>query len=178
MLEFGRKGLLVGVVCLMGLLTVVPAESAYTIDLEWRPLDQTVNVLDAVDIGLYGVYVPDPNDPDPPAVGEMSSAQTIMTWDTDYLQLTGNYDGLWSSGFMAGNSFGFNEATPAGRRRWHVDRHGVSWPDDGYCAGRNPSDDDHVSGIGGDSGNACDDLAELTVARASRGLHEGHVGHV
>ncbi len=109
MLEFGRRGLAVGVVCLVGLLTMVPAGSAYTIDLEWRPLDQTVNVLDAVEIGLFGIYVPDAGGPD---VGEMSSAQAILTWDVGYLQLTGSYDGLWTSGFLPGNSFGFNEASP------------------------------------------------------------------
>ncbi|MCK4342297.1 MAG: hypothetical protein KAY37_11310 [Phycisphaerae bacterium] len=114
MLKLGRRGMAVGAACLvMGLLSAVPAQSAYTIDLEWRPLDQTVYVLDPVEIGIFGVYVPDPDDPDPPDVGEIAAAQTIITWDTTYLQLTGSYDDFWtSSGFIPGDSFGFNEADP------------------------------------------------------------------
>ncbi len=87
----------------------VTAASADMVNLEWRPLDQTVNLGDAVGVGLYAVGADNMD-------VEFNSAQVIMTWDPTYLQLTGvDNTGaieLDVSAFTPGDSFGFNEANP------------------------------------------------------------------
>ena len=79
------------------------------IDLEWRPLSQTVNVNDAVGIGLYAVS-------DSEEDQLFNSVQVIITWDPVYLELIGTDltggIGLDSAAFTAGDSFGFNESNP------------------------------------------------------------------
>jgi hypothetical protein len=80
-----------------------------SIDLEWRPLAQTVNVGDPVGIELYAVS-------DSSESQWFSSTQVIIGWDPAYLELTGNdITGalpLFSSSFLPGDSFGINEADP------------------------------------------------------------------
>ena len=92
------------VACALGLLIVTPIAPA-DINLDWRPLQQTVYVGDPIDIGIYAVSDNTESQP-------FSSAQAILAWDPDYLLLTGSYDDLWTSGFIAGDSFGLNEASP------------------------------------------------------------------
>lgn len=89
------------------LVAAAPAVAA--IDLEWRPLTQTVNVGDPVGIGLFAVS-------DSGAPQGFSSVQVIMDWDPTYLALTGNDTAgalpLLGSSFLPGDSFGINEADP------------------------------------------------------------------
>lgn len=89
------------------LLSAAPALAG--INLEWRPLEQTVHVGDEVDIGLYAVS-------DSSEDQTFNSAQAIIIWDPTVLQLTGTdlsgSIGLSTSAFLPGNSFGLNEANP------------------------------------------------------------------
>jgi MYXO-CTERM domain-containing protein len=104
----GRRRAAAGWLCLVGLCLVVPAVQA-NIDLEWRPLSQTVIVGQPLGIGLYAVS-------DSSQSQWFSAAQVIIGWDPAYLLLTGNDDtgGVdWlGSGFIPGDSFGINEANP------------------------------------------------------------------
>jgi len=79
------------------------------INLEWRPLTQTVDVGDPVGIGLYGVS-------DSTQDQGFSSAQVIMEWDPIYMLCTGNSTAgavdLMGSSFLPGDSFGINESNP------------------------------------------------------------------
>jgi hypothetical protein len=66
------------------------------IDLEWRPLTQTVAVGEQVQIGLYAVS------DDPEADQPIASLDVLPGWDPDHLQLlgvqdNGPYDWLWST---------------------------------------------------------------------------------
>lgn len=88
----------------LGLLLTVPVALG-DIDLEWRPLTQTVAVGDPVGIGIYAVSDNGDNQ-------NWSSVQTIITWDPTYLLLTGSTDTLWTSSFLEGDSFGLNESSP------------------------------------------------------------------
>jgi len=82
---------------------------AANINLEWRPLFQTVRAGDQVAIGLYAVSDSDEDQ-------HFNSAQAIIFWDPTVLQLTGTdvtgSIGLSTSAFLFGNSFGLNEANP------------------------------------------------------------------
>ena len=106
-----RSGPAAGVVCaLLLVLATLPALAG--INLEWRPLTQTVNVGEPVGVGLFAVSDTGQNEP-------FNSAQVIMTWENSFLQLTGvNQAGAVlqppsdSSGFPAGDSFGSNELNP------------------------------------------------------------------
>ena len=97
--------------CILALaaMAFLVSYAAADIDLEWRPLSQTVDVGDPVDIGLYAVS--DSTEPQ-----SFSSTQIILAWDPMYLELTGNDTTgalpLLSSSFMPGDSFGINEAEP------------------------------------------------------------------
>jgi len=68
------------------------------IDLEWRPLSQTVNVGDTVNIGLYAVASQDQ---------ETAGMRLCLQWDPIYLSLLGvdnNGPYTWNfSGFDAGD---------------------------------------------------------------------------
>ncbi len=108
MLRARRSWTAVSLACLLGLSAAVPVVRA-SIDLEWRPLTQTVNLGDPFGIGLYAVS--DSGGPE-----GFSAAQVIMEWDPEYLQLTGNSTAgaidLMGSSFLPGDSFGINEANP------------------------------------------------------------------
>lgn len=97
----------VSLACLAALL-ITPAAQA-SINLEWRPLAQTVSVGDPVGVGLYAVS-------DSGVSQDFSSTQVIIEWDPGFLELTGNDDtggiGWLGSSFMPGDSFGINEADP------------------------------------------------------------------
>jgi hypothetical protein len=93
---------------LVMLALVLPAAYA-NINLEWRPLEQTVNVGDPVGVGLYAVS-------DSTADQLFNSVQVILAWEPSYLQLIGvdqsGSIGLFTSAFTAGDSFGLNETNP------------------------------------------------------------------
>jgi len=98
----------------VGLLWILLAAPALagTINLEWRPMFQTVNVGDPVGVGLYAVSGTGVDEP-------FNSAQVIMTWDTSFLLLTGVDQTAAvlqppndTSAFLPGDSFGFNESNP------------------------------------------------------------------
>lgn len=107
MLRVKTTRLSTALACLGLLLAPLPASA--NIDLEWRPLDQTVCVGDPVGIGLYAVS-------DSDEVQTFNSLQVLMEWDPGYLELTGTDltggVGLESSAFTAGDSWGFNETQP------------------------------------------------------------------
>ena len=90
-------------------LAFLAGTTAADIDLEWRPLSQTVNVGDPLGIGLYAVS-------DSSEAQWFSSTQVILSWDPTYLELTGNDTAgalpLFGSSFLLGDSFGINEANP------------------------------------------------------------------
>lgn len=90
----------------IAVLAIAAATAQANIDLEWRPLQQTVNVGDPCGIGVYAVS------DDPEMNQDFNSVQTIITWDISYLRLTGCEDDLWSSAFIPNDSFGLNEADP------------------------------------------------------------------
>ena len=96
---------------LLGLLvTLLLAAPAHAdIDLEWRPLTPTVAVGETAGLGLYAVSDSGENQ-------LFSAVQVIMTWEIDYLRLTGTDEtggvGLFSSGFPLYDAFGLNEASP------------------------------------------------------------------
>jgi len=79
------------------------------INLEWRPLTQTVNVGDTVGIGLYAVC-------DPGQTQLFRAADVVFTWDSGYLQLLGvNNTGavpLLSSTLPANDPYNLNGPTP------------------------------------------------------------------
>jgi hypothetical protein len=85
------------------------AHAPAAIDLEWRPLALTASVNQAFGLGLYAV-------PDGPQPQAFSSVQVILAWDPACLQLTGHSTagalGFLGSSFLAGDSFGLNEANP------------------------------------------------------------------
>ncbi|MCK4340940.1 MAG: PEP-CTERM sorting domain-containing protein [Phycisphaerae bacterium] len=93
------------------LLAVLLAGSSAVanIDLEWRPLDQTVEVGQPVGIGLYAASDSDEDQ-------TFNSMQVIMEWDSAFLQLDGTDPtggvGLATSAFTANDSWGFNETNP------------------------------------------------------------------
>jgi hypothetical protein len=91
---------------------LVSQASAGAINLEWRPLQQTVYVGDPVGVGLFAVSGTGQNEP-------FNSAQVIVTWETTYLQLTGvNQVGAVlvppndTSSFTVPDPFGYNESNP------------------------------------------------------------------
>lgn len=88
------------------------ASAQATVDFALLPASQVAEVSDVVGIELWAY---------PSETVEFNSAQAILTWDTDYLQLVGNDDpayppppdtSIWDSGFPAFDSFGLNEAAP------------------------------------------------------------------
>ncbi len=94
---------------LAGLWLATPPAQA-NIDLQWRPITQTVNVGDPVGVGLFACSDNAQNQ-------GFSSVQVIMEWDPGFLRLTGNDDAgavdwMGGSSFIPGDSFGINEADP------------------------------------------------------------------
>jgi hypothetical protein len=79
------------------------------IDLEWRPLDQTVHTGETARIGLYAVS-------DSPVDQYFSAAQVIIGWDPNCMDLTGLDQAgsvpLYASSFPPDDAFGLNEAVP------------------------------------------------------------------
>lgn len=79
------------------LLTLaMTATSLASVNLEWRPAFQTVEIGETVEIGLYAVYVPD--DEYGPSIACMA---VLLQWDPDLLELLGCVDDgpylwLWS----------------------------------------------------------------------------------
>jgi hypothetical protein len=103
-----RAWIIVAQVCLGVLLIGTTAASA-NINLEWRPLAQTVDIGDPVGVGLYAVS-------DNSQQQGFSSVQVIMDWNPTYLLCTGNSTegavDLYGSSFIPGDSFGINESNP------------------------------------------------------------------
>ena len=85
------------------------APALANIDLELRPLSQTVSIGDTVNVGLYAV-----SDDDTDQL--LQAVQVIISWDPNFLQLLGNDDTgavpLLSSGFPANDPFNVNEVVP------------------------------------------------------------------
>lgn len=85
------------------------AAAEIEVNLEWRPADQTVNVGDTVNIGLFAVA------DDPDLSQSMAAMDVIIFWDAMYLQLLGIDDtggpGWLTSGFP-NDPYGLNEAIP------------------------------------------------------------------
>lgn len=81
------------------------------INLEFRPLGQTVSIGATVQIGLFAVS-------DTPAPQSFSAVQTVVAWDPAYLGLLGVDDtggvGWLSSGFPTPEPYGLNESNPPG----------------------------------------------------------------
>lgn len=106
----GKTSVAMLAVCLLA--TTVAASADVTVDLEWIPTTQTVQLGDTVGVQLWAF----PSEP-----VDFNSAQAIITWDTTYLQLDGVDDpayppppdeSIWSSSFPVGDSFGLNETDP------------------------------------------------------------------
>jgi hypothetical protein len=95
---------------LMACMVSAAASSALaSIDVEFRPASQIVNVGDVVDVGVYLVS-------DSTINQTFSTADIVFEWDATYLDLLG-FDsagavGLLSGGFTAGDVWGINEASP------------------------------------------------------------------
>ena len=93
----------------ISLLLAVPLSAMADVDLEWRPMTQTIAVGDVAEVGLYAVS-------DNTEDQAFSSAQVIMNWDPAYLLLTGNSTvgavPLLGSSFIPNDSFGINESNP------------------------------------------------------------------
>jgi len=104
-----RVGRLVQIVACAAVLSWAAGSAVADIDLEWRPLAQTVAVGDPLGVGLYAVS----GDTQPQG---FSSVQVILSWDPVYLELTGiDPTGalpFFGSSFPPGDSFGINEAAP------------------------------------------------------------------
>ncbi len=87
---------------------VMPARA--DINLEFRPPGQTVLIGDTVNVGLYAVSDDDETDQ------LLMSAQVIISWDPDFLQLLGNDTTgavpLLSSGFPPDDPYNLNEVVP------------------------------------------------------------------
>jgi len=94
---------------LLAALVWRPSLVAASINLEWRPNAQTVNVGDAADLGLYAVS-------DSGADQLLSAADVIFTWDSAFLDLLGNDNTggapLLVSGFPTVDPYSLNEAVP------------------------------------------------------------------
>ena len=83
--------------------------TAPVVNLEWRPVSQTVTVGETVDIGLYAVQSGD-------SLVVFSAMEVILAWEPDFLELTGNidngpYDWL-SSTFPAIDPGNLNDGVP------------------------------------------------------------------
>ena len=83
---------------------------AQPVNLELRPLEQTVGINSPVDIGLFAVSK------DPAGSHFIPTLQVIIQWDPDVLRLQGvdNTGGapLLQSGFPSPDPHGLNEADP------------------------------------------------------------------
>lgn len=79
------------------------------INLEWRPVDQTVLVDDVVHLGLYAVS-------DSGEDQLLSAVDLLFSWDPSDLELQGldpaGGAGLLFSGFPGGDVYNLNEAVP------------------------------------------------------------------
>jgi hypothetical protein len=97
------------IVCVVIACIVLPSGVLASINLDLRPLAQTVNLGDAVDVGLFAVSDSGVNQ-------LMSAADVILGWNPTFLSLLGNDNTdavpLLVSGFPATDPYGLNETVP------------------------------------------------------------------
>jgi hypothetical protein len=103
-----HAGMRVAVASIAAAMFQTPAAPA-AINVELRPVSESVSLGETVEIGLYVVS-------DDETDQLLSAAQVILGWESTQLQLLGHHGvgavALLSSGFPEGDPFGLNEVVP------------------------------------------------------------------